>query len=54
MNNLGKYNTLQRFNTFEITETELKLMDAAAIIWLSNIPNTGNNTPTATGTPTAL
>ena len=36
------------------TETELKLMAAAAIIGLSRIPKTGNKIPAATGTPSAL
>jgi hypothetical protein len=37
-----------------ITETELKLMAAAAIIGLSNKPKTGNKTPAAIGTPMEL
>lgn len=45
-----------RFNLSEltITETELKLMAAAAIIGDSNIPKNGNSTPAATGTPSEL
>jgi hypothetical protein len=39
---------------FDITDTELKLMAAAAIIGLNNIPKNGNKTPAATGTPSAL
>jgi hypothetical protein len=37
-----------------ITETELKLMAAAAIIGFSRSPNAGKNTPAASGTPVAL
>ena len=37
-----------------ITETELKLIAAAAIIGFSSSPNAGNSTPAASGTPTAL
>ena len=37
-----------------ITETELKLIAAAAIIGFSSSPNAGNRTPAASGTPTAL
>jgi len=37
-----------------ITDTELKLMAAAAIIGFSSNPNAGNSTPAASGTPTAL
>lgn len=39
---------------FAITETELKLIAAAAIIGLSNNPKSGYRTPAATGTPRAL
>ena len=49
----GVYNLLN-LRAFDITETELKLMAAAAITGLSNNPNTGNNIPAATGTPRAL
>ncbi len=38
----------------KITDTELKLMAAAAMIGLSNIPNHGYNTPAAIGTPIEL
>ena len=41
-------------NAFVITETELKLIAAAAIIGLSNIPKNGNRIPAATGTPSEL
>src|SRR5665647_2483691 len=41
-------------SAFAITDTELKLIAAAAIIGLSKIPNTGNNTPAAIGTPRKL
>ncbi len=41
-------------NAFAITETELKLIAAAAIMGLSKIPKKGNNIPAATGTPTEL
>jgi hypothetical protein len=34
-----------------MTETELKLIAAAAIIGLSRIPKNGYNTPAAIGTP---
>jgi hypothetical protein len=37
-----------------ITETELKLIAAAAIIGLSRSPKNGYRTPAATGTPTML
>src|SRR5689334_835710 len=37
-----------------ITETELKLIAAAAIMGLSSSPNTGYSTPAAIGTPTEL
>ena len=37
-----------------ITETELKLIAAAAIIGDSNSPNAGNSTPAAMGTPSTL
>ena len=39
---------------FAITETELKLIAAAAKIGLSNIPKNGYKTPAAIGTPIAL
>lgn len=37
-----------------ITDTELKLMAAAAIIGESSMPKKGYNTPAATGTPNTL
>lgn len=37
-----------------ITDTELKLMAAAAIMGESSRPKKGYNTPAATGTPAAL
>ena len=37
-----------------ITESELKLMAAAAIIGLRSKPNAGKSTPAASGTPTTL
>lgn len=37
-----------------MTETELKLIAAAAIIGESSNPNSGYSTPAATGTPKAL
>jgi hypothetical protein len=37
-----------------ITDTELKLMAAAAIIGDNNIPKNGYNTPAATGIPAML
>ena len=37
-----------------ITETELKLMAAAAIMGESKSPNSGYNTPAAIGTPAEL
>ena len=36
------------------TDTELRLMANAAIIGESNIPNIGNSTPAAIGTPMLL
>ena len=41
-------------NALPITDTELKLMAAAAIIGESNIPKKGYNTPAAIGTPKTL
>jgi hypothetical protein len=37
-----------------MTDTELKVMAALAIIGLSNNPNAGYSTPAATGTPSTL
>ena len=39
---------------FVITDTELKLIAAAARIGLSSSPNTGYSTPAAIGTPIEL
>lgn len=39
---------------FDITDTELKLIAAAAIIGLRRMPKNGKRTPAATGTPSAL
>lgn len=41
-------------NALLITETELKLIAAAAIIGLSNSPVNGYRTPAAMGTPSTL
>ncbi len=41
-------------SAFVITETELKLMAAAAIMGFSSRPNAGKSTPAASGTPTTL
>lgn len=46
--------TFFNLKEFAITETELKLMAAAAIIGESKIPKTGNKTPAAIGTPKTL
>ena len=46
--------TVRRRRALPITETELRLMAAAAIIGLSRSPNTGYSTPAATGTPSVL
>ncbi len=43
-----------RRSELPITDTELKLMAAAAIIGLSSSPNTGYSTPAAIGTPSEL
>ena len=37
-----------------MTDTELRLMAAAAIMGLSKMPNTGKSTPAAIGIPTLL
>jgi hypothetical protein len=39
---------------FPITDTELNVIAAAAIIGLSKMPKTGYSTPAAIGTPRAL
>jgi hypothetical protein len=41
-------------NELTITDTELKLIAVAAIMGDNNNPNTGYNTPAATGTPSEL
>lgn len=41
-------------NALAITETELKLMAAAAIMGDNKIPKNGNRTPAAIGTPRVL
>jgi hypothetical protein len=46
--------TRRNRNAFAITETELKLMAAAAIIGLNNHPKNGYSTPAAIGTPSEL
>lgn len=46
--------TFLSLSALAITETELRLMAALAIIGLSRIPNTGYSTPAAIGTPSAL
>ena len=46
--------TYRRRKAFAITETELKLMAAAAIIGLNNNPRNGYSTPAAIGTPREL
>jgi pyruvate formate-lyase activating enzyme-like uncharacterized protein len=41
-------------NEFTMTETDEKLIAAAAMTGESKIPKTGYNTPAATGTPMEL
>lgn len=41
-------------NAFAITDTELKLIAAAAIIGDNNIPKNGNSSPAAMGIPITL
>lgn len=48
-----RYCRLKR-KALEITDTELKLIAAAAIIGLSKRPKNGYKIPAATGTPRAL
>ena len=49
------YNLLRlSFSAFAITDTELKLIAALAMMGLSNTPKNGYNAPAATGTPSAL
>lgn len=46
--------TLRNRRAFAITDTELKLIAAAATIGFNNHPNSGYSTPAASGTPAAL
>ncbi len=46
--------TRLNLNAFVITDTELKLIAAAAMIGDSNKPKNGYSTPAATGTPSML
>src|SRR5262245_44980114 len=46
--------SLRNRKALPITDTELRLMAALAIIGLSSNPNAGYSTPAATGTPRAL
>ncbi|SPF41416.1 conserved hypothetical protein [Candidatus Sulfotelmatobacter kueseliae] len=46
--------TLRNRSALVITETELKLMAAAAKMGLKSNPKNGYSTPAAIGTPTAL
>jgi len=46
--------TLRNRSAFPMTETELKLMAAAAIMGLKSRPKDGYRTPAAMGTPNAL
>ena len=46
--------TLFNLKEFKITETELKLIAAAAIIGLKRIPKNGYNKPAASGIPMML
>ena len=46
--------TARNRSAFVITETELKLMAAAAIMGFKSKPKNGNRTPAAIGTPIAL
>ena|SRR5215470_9482690 len=50
----GHNTTFLSRNEFVITETELKLIAAAARIGLSSTPKNGYNTPAAIGTPIEL
>src|SRR5207253_2641153 len=46
--------TRRRRSAFAITETELKVMAALAMIGLRSSPKIGYSTPAASGTPSAL
>lgn len=51
----GPYSLMPRsLRAFPITETELKVMAALAMIGLRSRPNAGYRTPAATGTPRVL
>jgi hypothetical protein len=50
----GLFQPRLSLNALPITDTELRLMAAAASMGLSNRPKNGYNTPAATGTPTVL
>ena len=50
----GYSSTFRRRKEFVMTETELKLMAAAARMGLSSSPKKGYSTPAAIGTPTEL
>ena len=50
----GYSSTCRRRSALAITETELRLMAALAIIGLSKRPKTGYSKPAATGTPSTL
>ena len=52
--NLTHNCTVRSRKALPITDTELKLMAALAIIGLNSNPNTGNRTPAAMGTPRML
>ena len=51
---LAHNSTRRRRSALLITDTELKLIAALAIIGLSSTPKTGYSTPAAIGTPSAL
>ena len=50
----GQSDTLLNRSAFAITDTELKVIAALAIIGLSRSPKNGYRTPAATGTPATL
>ena len=51
---LSQRPTRRRRRALLTTDTELKLIAAAAIIGFSRMPKNGKSTPAATGTPTLL
>ena len=51
---MGQRRARRKRSAFPTTETELKLIAAAAIIGLSNRPNQGYSAPAAIGMPRAL